>query len=100
MNTIVENMTGMNVITDQIIASDLLIAAKAGVKNCAIAITETATPEVRTFLRAQLNEAVTTHEAVSNYMISKGWYHPYNIQEQIQLDMQNAQTALSLTNHA
>jgi similar to spore coat protein len=31
-----------------------------------------------------------------NYMINKGWYHAYDVSEQIQLDMKNAETALSI----
>jgi len=33
MNTIMNNKTGTNAMTDQVIASDLLIAAKSGIKN-------------------------------------------------------------------
>ncbi|AVF20766.1 hypothetical protein ERICI_00853 [Paenibacillus larvae subsp. larvae] len=33
MSTTVENLTGMNVITEQVIASDFLIASKSGVKD-------------------------------------------------------------------
>ncbi|KIN43362.1 hypothetical protein B4071_2613 [Bacillus subtilis] len=40
MNPIIEYLTGMNVLTDQIIAMDLLIAAKNGVRNYAMAATE------------------------------------------------------------
>jgi similar to spore coat protein len=96
MNTIVENLTGMNTLTDQVIATDLLIAAKAGVKNYAIALTETASEDVRTTLVKQLNEAITHHTRISNYMIQKGFYHPHNVSEQIRLDMDNAQKALNL----
>jgi len=96
MNAIVENLTGMTAMTDQVIAYDFLIAAKTGIRNYAVAITETATPEVRQILRGQLDQLITTHESISNYAMSKGWYFPYNVKDQINLDMQNAQTAQSL----
>lgn len=96
MNTIVENLTGMNVMTDQVIATDLLIAAKSGVKSLSIALTETATPEVRAVLKKQLDQAIMTHEQITNYMMDKGWYKPYDVQEQLKLDFQNAQTALNI----
>lgn len=96
MNTILENITGMSTMTDQVIAYDFLIAAKTGVRNCALALTEAASPDVRAILRKQLEEAVTTHEQISAYLMKKGWYQPYNIQDQIKLDLQNAQTALQL----
>lgn len=47
MNPIIEYLTGMNVLTDQIIAMDLLISAKNGVRNYAMAATEAGTPEVK-----------------------------------------------------
>ncbi|MDF2963692.1 MAG: spore coat protein [Paenibacillus sp.] len=97
MNTLVENMTGMNSMTDQVIASDLLISAKSGVKSYAIALTESTTPEVRQMLRKQLDQAITAHEQISNYMIQNGYYHPTQVKQQIQLDLQNAQIALSLS---
>jgi similar to spore coat protein len=96
MNTIIENLTGMNHMSDQVIAYDLLFSTKTGVKNTAVAITEAATPEVRTVLRKQLDAAIDLHERLSLHMINKGMYHAYNIGEQIQLDMKNAQTALNL----
>ena len=45
-------------ITDSFLAGDLLAFAKATVKNYAVAITETATPALRTVLKKQLNLAV------------------------------------------
>jgi similar to spore coat protein len=96
MNTLVENLTGMNTLTDQVIAYDFLIGAKSGVRSYAMALTEAATPEVRAILRKQLEESITTHEQITAYTMKKGWYHAYNIQEQIKLDLQNAQIALQL----
>jgi similar to spore coat protein len=37
------------------------------------------------------------HEKITGYMMNKGWYHPYNVDEQIKLDMQSSQTALNLS---
>jgi len=89
-----EGMTGMTAMTDQVIATDLLISIKSEVRNLAAAITETATPELREVLREQLNTAIKTHDKISKYMVSKGFYHPYDVKEQIQVDLQAAQTAL------
>lgn len=96
MNTIVEHLTGMDKLTDQVIAMDFLITAKSGVRNYAMAITETGTPEIKTILSKQLEEAIATHEQISQYMVDRGFYHAYNINEQIQLDRKNIQTALSI----
>lgn len=96
MNTILERLTGMNTMTDQVIAMDFLIAAKTGIINYSAALTECATPEIRTVLRKQLDEAINTHGQITAYMMKKGWYHPYHLNEQIQLDTMNAHTAMNL----
>ena len=90
-----QNMTGM---TDQVIATDCLLSAKTGIKSYAVALAESATPEVREALKRQLNTAIDTHEQISNYMISKGYYHPDSIQEQLTVDLQATNTALNLSN--
>jgi similar to spore coat protein len=97
MNEMVQNMTGMGGMTDQVIATDLLIATKTGMKSCVIALSESATPEVRTFLRGQLEESIVMHEKVTAYMMNKGWYHPYNAKEQLKMDMQSSEKALNLS---
>jgi similar to spore coat protein len=96
MNHIIQNLMGMGGMTDQVIATDFLIAAKAGVWNYAIAITETGTPELKAALREQLNDAIATHEKITNYMIARGFYHPYDLSEQLQVDLTVTETALNL----
>ena len=96
MNQMIQNMTGMGAMTDQVIATDFLLAAKTGVKNLALAITETSTPEVRVTLKQYLNDAIETHEQISKYMIDKGYYHPNNLSEQLNVDLTAAQAALNL----
>ncbi|MED4336211.1 spore coat protein [Bacillus licheniformis] len=81
MNEFIQNMTGMGAMTEQVIAT---------------AITETSSPEVRETLKQYLNDAIDTHEQITNYMISKGYYHPANLSEQIQIDTKAAETAKDL----
>lgn len=97
MNALIESLTGMNKMTDQVIATDLLISAKSAVRNYAMALTETTSQEVRTVLRKQLGDAIAAHETISNYMMKKGYYHAYDLQEQYKVDMQTTETALNLT---
>jgi similar to spore coat protein len=96
VNTILEHLTGMNTMTDQVIAMDFLISAKTGIKTYAVALTESATPEIKTVLAKQLEEAVLTHETIATYMMQKGYYHPYDPNEQIKLDLTNMQNALNI----
>nr|WP_322448209.1 spore coat protein [Bacillus sp. 31A1R] len=86
----------MGGMTDQVNATDFLISTKAGIRNLAFALTETATPELRATLREELRNAVETHEQISNYMISRGMYHPNDLGEQLKLDLQITDTALNL----
>lgn len=97
MNALIENLTGMNKLSDQVIATDFLLSAKSAVENYSIALTETTSPGVRTVLKKQLNDAIDTHDTISNYMMKKGYYHAYNMQEQFKVDMKTTDTALSLT---
>jgi len=96
MNVILESLTGMNKMSDQVIATDFLISAKSGVRNYSIALTETYSPELRAALRKHLNDAINTHETIANYMMKKGYYHAYNLDEQYKVDMQVTDTALKL----
>ncbi|MGE7185097.1 spore coat protein [Peribacillus sp. NPDC006672] len=97
MTNLLQNMAGMSGMTDQVIATDFLISAKSGIRNTAFAITETASPELRAALREQLRSAVETHGIISDYMVSKGYYHPQDIGEQSQVNLKAANTALNLS---
>lgn len=96
MNSIIESITGMKALTDQVVAMDLLISAKSGVRNYAMALTESGTPEIKHTLTRHLEEALDMHEKISSYMVSKGWYHAFDTNEQIQLNLKNMDTAMKL----
>ena len=87
----------MNVFDDQTIASDFLLSAKTGVRNLAYAITETASPKVRSVLKKHLTQAIDTHEKAINYMMNQNWYPAYNVDQLIQMDLQTSQRILNPT---
>ena len=89
-----QSMSGTSPMDDQIVASDLLISAKTEVKSYASALTEAATQEVRTILKRQMDEAISFHEQVCDFMIQKGWYNAYNTSEQIKMDLSQAQSTI------
>jgi similar to spore coat protein len=97
MNNFVKNLMGMGGMSDQVIATDFLISAKAGIRNIAFAITESGSPEIREFLREHLRIAVETHEKITNYMISRGTYYPHDMNKQLETDMKITKTALQLS---
>lgn len=96
MGNLLQNMAGMADMTEQVIATDFLISAKAGVRNYAMAISETATPEVRDVLRRHLDVAIGTHERIANYMAKKGYYYADDPQAQMKVDMKAADTVLNI----
>lgn len=96
MNSFIKKITGMGGMTDQVIATDFLISTKAGVRNLAFAFTESATPEVKQELRAQLRVAIDTHATISTYMIENGYYYPHQFAEQMHLERNTSDTAIQL----
>lgn len=91
-------MAGMGGLTERAIASDFLISSKSAVRNLAFAITETATPELKSALCEQLRNAVDTHAKITDFMIANGYYHPNHLDDQINVRLQDAHTALNLKN--
>lgn len=85
-----------SMLDDLAIATDFLVTAKAAVRNIAVAITETATPQVKKLLRRELDNAIETHDKIAQYMIKNEMYHAYDIDEQIQHDLKKADIALEL----
>lgn len=96
MMAFIESMLGLDVVTDQVIAMDMLVAAKAAIRNYAVAATESGTPEVKHILTKHLHEAIDHHAKMTEYMMARGFYHPYEMPEQIQLDQTTIDTALNL----
>lgn len=96
MTNMLQKVAGMSGMTDQVIATDFLISSKAAVRNLAFALTEAVTPEVRTMLRGQLNDAIQTHKIISQYMMDKGYYHPKDFDEQLKVERKASKAALKL----
>lgn len=86
----------MPLLEDGFYAGNLLAAAKISVRNYSIAITETATPELREVLLKHLNAAVRWHEQVYNYMARHGLYPSYDLGKMLRGDVFRAQNAISM----
>ena len=83
---------------DMTFAMDFLMRAKEGVRNTAVALTETASPDVRALLRKQLRQGIAMHQEISELMISKKWFHPYELSEQYKLDGLSAKNTIMIAN--
>lgn len=81
---------------DELIATELLISAKATVRTYAVAITETASPQVREILKKQLNEAIDNHAKIANYMIKNDMYYAYDVDKQLEHDKEKLDISLEL----
>lgn len=92
------NAEGMPKLIDASMSMTFLLNVKSGVRNCAIALTEAASPEVRAVLRTQLDNGLNMHEELSNLMIKKGWLNPVNLDKQFQMDLESSQTISQIAN--
>lgn len=90
------NSVGMPEKIDSAIAMDLLITVKEAVRNYGIALTEAASPEVRTTIRNQMEAAIDFHGEVTDLMMKKKWFFPYDLSEQQALDLISAQNAIEI----
>lgn len=75
-------------INEQDIASDFLSGVKSAIKVYASSLTEVTNKDVRETLRNHLMSAIDTHEKITNYMINKNYYYPFDIPKQIDMDLQ------------
>ncbi|WP_342623110.1 spore coat protein [Bacillus subtilis] len=85
-------------LADTTFAMDFLIRAKEGVRNTAVALTETASPDVRALLRKQLMQGIAMHQEITELMLSKKWFHPYELSEQYKLDQLSAKNTIMVGN--
>ncbi|GGE44389.1 spore coat protein F [Pullulanibacillus camelliae] len=91
-----EKKTMGMMVEDSFFAGELLSCAKNSIKAYAAAITETATPSLREAFVKQLNQAITMHAKIFNYMHQQGYYPAYDLNQLLANDMKNAQKALGM----
>jgi spore coat protein F len=77
-------------------AGNLLGMAKTLVRNYAIAITETSTPNLREVLTKQMLAVIHLHAQVFYFMLERNYYPSYDLNQLLATDVQNAEFALSM----
>lgn len=92
----IDNMEGMPALVDSTIAMSFLINAKSGIRNCAIALTEVADIEARAEITNMLSRAIDLHTEITDLMLMKGWFHPFEPYRQFDLDKVSSNTALRI----
>jgi spore coat protein CotF len=90
------NALNMPEMADMTFATDFLIRVKDGVRNTAVALTETVSPDARALLRNQLHQGIALHQEITELMVRKKWFHPYEFQEQYQLDQLSAENTVEI----
>ena len=96
MANLIQNIAGMGDMTEQVIASDLLIASKSAIKNYAAALAEATTPQVTNTLRRQLDDAINSHQRISTYMMNRGYYNAYDPPSQIGMDREASDKVMDI----
>lgn len=94
----IRNSEGMPKLIDSNMALGFLLNSKSGVKNLGIALSESATSEVRKMLREQLNIAIALHGEISDMVIAKGWFHPVDLRKQFNMDIESSTTMGQICN--
>lgn len=87
---------GMPDQSDSAIAMEFLITVKTGVRNYAIAITETTNPELRKTLKKQLKTAIELHNDLYQLMMEKEWFFPYDLPKQFEIDLRASELAIKI----
>ncbi|WP_370297680.1 spore coat protein [Ammoniphilus sp. YIM 78166] len=91
------NSLNMPEMADMTFAMDFLMRAKEGVRNMAVTLTETVSPDARALLRTQLFQGIALHQEITDLMVRKKWFHPYELQEQYQLDLLSAENTVEIS---
>lgn len=84
------NALNMPELADTSLANDFLLRAKEAVRNTAIALTESPSPEVRDTLKKQLLQGIALHQEIYELMHEKKWFHPHDMKEQYKIDQLSA----------
>ncbi|NLC18573.1 MAG: spore coat protein [Clostridiales bacterium] len=98
MANIIQELAGVGDLTEQVIATDLLISSKNAIKSYAAALAESTTPNVKNVLKRQLDDAIKAHDKITSYMMNKGYYNAYEPQAQIEMAREASDTVMSLNN--
>lgn len=83
-------------LADTTFAMDFLIRAKESVRNISVALTESSSPNVRAAFKKQLKQGIAMHQEITELMIKKKWFHPYELTEQFKLDQLSANNTIKI----
>ncbi len=74
---ILDMLMGKTTLGDPTIGSDMIKDSKFAVFSLAMALTETANPQLRQLFASQLLLAIQQHHQLSDLVTAKDWYKPF-----------------------
>ncbi len=96
MTNIIQDVAGVEFMTEKDIVTELLLTTKNALSKYCSAISETTTSKVRETLKKHLNQIIDSHGQITDYAIERGYYHPFDPPEQFKDDLKEAYMALDL----
>lgn len=79
MTSILGNMAkNSTAINDEVIATNMISAAKGSANAYLNATLTSPTPELRTMYASSLNQVLNGHSALTELAVKRGWEQPYN----------------------
>jgi spore coat protein CotF len=80
---------------DKALAYSAMAAAATGAQAYFAATMQSTTPELRAMLASVSNQRLAEHEAITAFMINKGWMNPYDQPtQQLEVSKQDAESVL------
>ncbi len=96
MTNIIQDVAGVDFMTEKDIVTELLLTTKNVLGKYAAALSEATTPKVRETFKKHLNQIIDSQGQISDYALEKGYYHPFDPSEQFKDDLKEAYLALDL----
>lgn len=79
MASILGNIVKSNTtISDEVIATNMISAAKGSANAYLNAALTSTTPELKAMYTSSLNQVISGHTALTELAVKKGWEQPYN----------------------
>ncbi|CAM2884681.1 spore coat protein [Paenibacillus sediminis] len=94
MNPIVESLMGMKLLSDEVIASDLLLTLEHRTYSLEAAIAAVASADLKSWLELQIKDIKSFQETIKHYQEQKGWIQPRLTKELLDRDLKQAAKAL------
>ncbi|NLO98591.1 MAG: spore coat protein [Peptococcaceae bacterium] len=96
MANIIQDVVGVDFMTEKDIVAELLLTSKNVLNRYAAVLSDSTSPTVREILKKHLNQIIDLQGQITAYALSRGYYQPYNPAEQINNELKEADISLDL----